>query len=419
MLDGFIASLSVLMAAVFLLIVISYYLLLFLNVKKAGRKHRFSSITVIIPAHNEEEYIAESIRSVINAEFEGKKDIIVVDDGSADQTAKIASSFKEVKLIRVSHSGKASALNAVLKVAEGEVVAVVDGDSFIGRNSLQAVVSEVERFNVVAASCPVGVRNRKKFVCMWLHLVEIYFSLIRFLFSKINANITTPGPLSAYRKKELVEIGGFSSDGFSEDADVAIRLIRKGYKIGFAENTMVETNMPSDLRGFISQRARFARGMIYLLRKHMKLNLAAIDVYTLPIFFFFYAQSVIMGSLTLYQVISGYFQYFYSQGLYLNFEVLRFFFDWFSLIGFLKWTLNVFLGNSPLTLIAGIGILSSLLSYPLYVLAILKFDKKITILHIIPFMFMFPFWLFLMFIQILCIPEMFSRKQRNIWKKNE
>ena len=60
---------------------------------------------------------------------------------------------------------------------------------------------------------------------MWFHIEQLYNSLIRLLFSKINANVTTPGPLSVYRKKELMDAGGFSTEGFSEDVDITIRLI--------------------------------------------------------------------------------------------------------------------------------------------------------------------------------------------------
>ena len=84
-------------------------MLLILPRRKHKLHKKFSSITVIIPAHNEELYIEEAIRSVINARFNGKKEIIVVDDGSIDKTAEIASRFKKqgVKLIRTKHSGKA------------------------------------------------------------------------------------------------------------------------------------------------------------------------------------------------------------------------------------------------------------------------------------------------------------------------
>lgn len=410
-----------LLTTIFLAIILSYYMLLILPRKKPEIHKKFSSITVIIPAHNEEMYVGEAIESVIKAKFNGVKEIIVVDDGSIDKTAEIARKFEKqgVKLIRTKHSGKADSMNRAIKIAKGELIAIVDGDSYIHENALAEMAQEVSRKNIVAACCPVRVRNRNKFICMWLHIVEIYFSLIRGLFAKINANITTPGPLSIYRKKELVDVGGFSTDGFSEDADIAIRLIRKGHKIGFSEKAIAETNMPHTPKWFFLQRVRFARGLVKLLKKHMQLNTAMIDIYTLPIFLFGYLQSIIMGSLTIYKIFSGYTTYFASQGIYLNRWVLKFFFEWLSMFGFANWTIRVFTGQDPLTFLAIVGIISTLLTYPLYFIAFVKYDKKIDLLHIIPFIFLSPFWLVIMITQIISIPEVLRKKQYNIWKKND
>lgn len=405
---------------IFLLAIISYYILVFIKTKKPKQTHKFSSITVIIPAHNEERYIKASIESILNADFNGKKQIIVVDDGSIDKTYVIASKYKEkVKILRTKHSGKSSSLNMALEIAEGEIIAVVDGDSFIHKTALQSLRQEVERENTVAATGIVKVKNRKKYICMWIHIEQLYNSLIRLLFSKIDANIVTPGPLSIYRKKELLEAKGFSLEGFSEDIDITIRLIRKGYRIGFTDKAIAETNMPYDIKGFLRQRTRFARGMLNILKRHMQLNKTIIDVYTLPLFVFSYAQAVIMGSFTIYQITSGYITYFASKSVYFSLEVTRFFFEWFSIIGFIKWSFNVILGNIPLNFLTIAGIISTLLSYPLFILAIIKFDRKFDLWHLIPIFFMFPFWLLIMLIYILMLPEYFRKKQYNIWKKNE
>ena len=386
--------------------------------KKPKQVHKFASITIIIPAHNEEEYIAEAIESVIKAEFDGKKQIIVVDDGSIDKTYEIALKYKGIRVIRTKHSGKSNSLNKALSYAKGDLIAVVDGDSRINKDALKLMTKEVERKNVVAATGIVKVSNRNKFICMWVHIEQLYNSLIRSLLSKIHANIVTPGPLSVYRKKEVMELGGFSTEGFSEDMDITIRLIRKGYKIGFAEKAIAETNMPYDVKGFLRQRTRFARGILNIFKRHMQLNKTIIDVYTLPLFLFAYMQAIIMGSFILYQIVSGYITYFASKAIYFNLEVVKFFFEWFSIIGFVKWFMGVFSGETALTFVTIIGIVATLLSYPLFILAIIKFDRKFDLRHLIAIFFMFPFWLLIMIIYILMAPDYF-RKQYNIWKKNE
>ena len=405
---------------IFLLTVLSYYALIFIKKRKSKPVHKFSSITVIIPAHNEEKYIANAIESVLSADFNGKKQIIVVDDGSIDRTYEIASKFKKngVRVIKTRHLGKSSSLNTALRYAKGDIIAVIDGDSYIQKDALRMLTKELERKDVVAATGIVKVKNRKKFICMWIHIEQLYNSLMRLLLSKIDANIVTPGPLSMYRRKELMQVGGFSTKGFSEDIDVTIRLIRKGYKIGFAEGAVAETNMPYDAKGFLRQRTRFARGILNIFKRHMQLNTTIIDLYTLPLFLFSYIQAVIMGSFTVYQIVSGYNTYFASKAIYFNLSVLKFFFEWFSIVGFVKWFAGILSGQIPLTFVAIVGIVATLLSYPLFFMAIIKFDRKFDLWHLIPIFFMFPFWLLIMVIYILMAPDYF-RKQYNIWKKNE
>ena len=415
---AFFGNLPTIITFIFLLTILSYYILLFMKQKKPKQILKFSSITIIIPAHNEEEYIAEAIESVRKAEFDGKKQIIIVDDGSIDKTYEIASKYKGVKVIRTRHSGKSNSLNKALSYAKGDLVAIVDGDSCINKDALKIMTKEVERKNVVGATGIVKVRNRDKFICMWVHIEQLYNSLIRLLLSKINANIVTPGPLSMYRRKNVMEVGGFSTRGFSEDIDITIRLIRRGYKIGFAEKAVAETNMPYDVKGFLRQRTRFARGILNVFKRHTQLNKTIIDIYTLPLLLFAYIQAIIMGSFIIYQIVFGYFTYFFSKAIYFNFEVLKFFFEWFSIVGFAKWFFGIFSGQTPLTFVAIIGIASTLLSYPLFFLAIIKFDRKFDLKHLIPIFFMFPFWLLIMVIYILMVPDYF-RKQYNIWKKNE
>jgi cellulose synthase/poly-beta-1,6-N-acetylglucosamine synthase-like glycosyltransferase len=414
-------NISLVITLIFLVVVLSYYVLVFVKRKKPPIEKKYDSITVIVPAHNEELYIKETLQSIIDADFDGIKEVIAVDDGSKDKTFEIMKTFekKGVKIIKTKHSGKSASMNKAILKAKGELIAIVDGDSYIPKNGLKEMSLEVSRKNVVAACCPVRVRNRNRFICMWLHIAEVYYSLIRGLLAKVNGNITTPGPLSVYRKDKLKEIGYFSTNGYSEDADVTIRLIRKGYKIGFNENTIAETNMPHTVDGFFRQRIRFARGLVNLLKKHMQMNKTVIDLYTLPLFLFGYIQSIIMGSLTIYQIISGFNQYFLAKGIIFNKWTPKFLFEWFTMVGFVKWTFNVLAGNAPLTALAIVGIISTLLTYPLYFFSFIKYDKKIDFLHVIPFFFLSPFWLIIMLTQIIALPDYFKKKQRNIWKKND
>ena len=157
--------------------------------KKPPKEKKFSSISIIIPAHNEGRYIKECIESCLRADFDGKKEIIVVDDGSIDDTKKIAESFGDrIKFISKKHTGKSDSINTALRLSSGEVIAVVDGDSYIRKDALPYVVDEIERKNVVAAACVVRVKN-SKYIGMWLNIELLYNSLIRLVMTKIRANM--------------------------------------------------------------------------------------------------------------------------------------------------------------------------------------------------------------------------------------
>ena len=408
---------------IFLLITISYYILL-LKKDKTLKANNVKNISFIVPAHNEERYIRETIESIINAKSPGYKEIIVVEDGSTDNTLmilkKLAKRYNNVKiLLNKKQKGKSYSLNRALSYTKYDIVAVVDGDSLIEKKAIEKGLAYFNSPKVGAVTGIVKVKNRKSLIGMWLHIEQLYNSLMRHILSKVNANITTPGPLSFYSAKALREIKGFSVKGFSEDADVTIRLIRKGYLVRFAHDIVTFTYMPVDIKGFFRQRFRFIRGSINIFKRHLKINNTLIDLYTLPIFLFNYVQGVIMGSFITYQIINGYIKYFYSHGIIFNLSVGKFIFYWFSIFGFIKWFLGIFSGTTPLNPVNLLGIMVSLLSYPLLFYSVYKWDKKVDFFHIIPLMFMFPFWLLIMILNIISIPEFFNSKQYNIWKKNE
>lgn len=414
--------LSTIITSIFLLVIISYYVLLFKKKKKQKTlKKNYNSISIIMPAHNEQRYIEESIIAAYEADFPGKKEIIVVNDGSKDNTKKILEELKKkysLIVIHQKHSGKSHSINTALKIAKGDLIAIIDADSVIHKDALKIAIPLLKQKNVGVVCSTVKVKNRKNPLGMYLHLEQLYNSLLRALFTKMNVNIVAPGPLSIYDRKMLDEVGEFSTKGYSEDVDIAIRYIKKGYKIEHAEDCISETNMPLDPKGFFRQRNRFAKGWLNIFSKHLQMNKFLIEIYTLPLMLFSYFQAIIMGVITFYNIINGYIMYFASKGVYMSWNVLSFLLDWISISGIVKWAIRLIQGTEPLTWIVGITLLASLLVYPLYVIAIIRYDKSIKIWHIIPLLFLAPFWWVIMFLYIINLPEYFNKNQKNIWKKD-
>lgn len=322
-------------------------------------------------------------------------------------------------MIRLKHQGKSNAINTALKSVNTDLFAIVDGDSIIEKDSLNILKKEIEKKDVVATTTVVKVKNRNKFICIWLHLEQLYNSLIRDIQSKINANITTPGPLSIYRTQIVKDIGGFSKKGYSEDMDITVRLIRTNKKVYFSNKTYSSTNMPHTFKEFSRQRKRFCQGVINIFTKHFRINKLMIDLYTFPILIFTYFQALIMGSIMLYNIINGYNKYFIQKGIYLSLNSIEFLFHWFSIAGFINWILRIFSGQEPMTMFAFFGIISTFMTLPLFLIAIIRYDKKIDFKHIFGLFFMNAFWIVVMVFQIVSFPELFNKKRKNIWKKNE
>jgi glycosyltransferase involved in cell wall biosynthesis len=88
-------------------------------------------VTVVIPAYNAEDFLAEAIDSVLAQEYDGPIEVIVVDDGSTDRTAEVAEGYPEVRLFRQANQGPAVARNVAIEAANGEVIALLDSDDLM------------------------------------------------------------------------------------------------------------------------------------------------------------------------------------------------------------------------------------------------------------------------------------------------
>src|SRR2546428_517778 len=132
----------------------------------------YPSLSVLVPAYNEEKVIARTIEGLLETEYP-KKEIIVIDDGSKDKTLEIASSYKsKVKVLHKENGGKASALNYGIAFAGGDIVVIVDADTIVGRQALKQVVKGFGRDEKVAAVAGnIKVRNRKNWIT-WCQALE-------------------------------------------------------------------------------------------------------------------------------------------------------------------------------------------------------------------------------------------------------
>ena len=190
----------------------------------------FPLITVIIPAYNEERSVAKALDSLAEADYPSKE-IIVIDDGSSDNTFTAASRCrdkfgKEVlfSVIRKpENGGKSSAINHGLLFAKGEIVVTVDADSIVARDALKMIVKYFQNPSVAGVGGNVKVLNRVGLLtnCQALEYV-VGINLWRRAFDIFGVVMVVPGALGAFNKKVLRQTGNYDKDTLTEDFDITM-----------------------------------------------------------------------------------------------------------------------------------------------------------------------------------------------------
>jgi cellulose synthase/poly-beta-1,6-N-acetylglucosamine synthase-like glycosyltransferase/peptidoglycan/xylan/chitin deacetylase (PgdA/CDA1 family)/spore germination protein YaaH len=230
------------------------------------------TVSVMIAAYNEEKVIVRTIASILASEHP-ITEIIVVDDGSADQTfLEIVTHFagdERVVALKQPNGGKASALNRALSHARGEIAVCIDADTQLKSDAIGLLARHFHDHRIGAVAGNVKVGNRINLLTRWQSVEYITSqNLDRSAYAVLNAISVCPGAIGAWRKTALVEAGGYQSDTLAEDMDLTWRLRRSGWRVGTESGAVAYTEAPDTLKGFFGQRFRWAYGTLQCLWKH-------------------------------------------------------------------------------------------------------------------------------------------------------
>ena len=190
--------------------------------------------SVIIPVFNRERFIARAIESVL-AQSEQDYELIVVDDGSTDNTPNIASQYP-VRLIRQENRGVSAARNAGIKVAKGEIIALLDSDDEWKKDHLQChkeFFTQNPHYKIHQTD-EIWIRNGK-----FLNKKKIHQKKEGFIFYD-SLHLCLISPSAVAIKKELFkEVGLFREDFVvCEDYELWLRITHR-YPIGFTPKATV------------------------------------------------------------------------------------------------------------------------------------------------------------------------------------
>ncbi len=226
-------------------------------------------VSVIVPAYNEKECIAATINSLRASDH--PIEILVVDDGSTDETAAIVRglNYPNVRLIRQANGGKPAALNNGIRHARYEIVVMIDGDTVFEPKTISTLVQPFSRPWVGAVSGNAKVANRKKIVGRWQHIEYVIgFNIDRRIQDLLGCMTTIPGAVGAFRRKALLQVGGVSEDTLAEDTDLTMAVCSAGWEIVYEERARAWTEAPTTLQQLWRQRYRWSYGTMQAMWKH-------------------------------------------------------------------------------------------------------------------------------------------------------
>ena len=241
------------------------------ELKQSASLDYFPSVSILIPAYNEEKVLRRAIETTIEAAYPANKEIIIIDDGSTDMTYAIAQEYinKGIKVIHRPNGGKAVAINHGLRFAQGEIIIIVDADSLVGKNTLIELMQPLRDPDIAAVAGNIKVLNRTNWLtrCQALEYIAS-INIYRRALDVFGSVTVVPGALGAYRREVLEGSGLYDPDTLVEDFDVTMKTLKTGKVVQASTKAIAYTEAPQTLRDLIKQRLRWYRGNFQALWKH-------------------------------------------------------------------------------------------------------------------------------------------------------
>jgi peptidoglycan-N-acetylglucosamine deacetylase len=230
------------------------------------------SVTVLIPAHNEENVIEQTVSSVLASDLPNLR-VIVVNDGSTDRTGALLDRLfghdERVKIIHQVNRGKAAALNLATSLADTEIVVTIDADTEVEPDAIRMLLRHFSDPKTGAVAGNVKVGNRSRWLTRWQALEYITSqNMEKRAFDLLNCITVVPGALGAWRKKAIDAAGGITADTVAEDADLTIAIRRLGWRVSYDEEAIAWTEAPETPGALIRQRFRWTFGTLQSFWKH-------------------------------------------------------------------------------------------------------------------------------------------------------
>ncbi len=257
------------------LLTLAYYPLALAFALRPRKRPVFESeiplVSVVVPAYNEEKVIGHCVESILACDYP-RREIILVDDGSTDGTLSEMRRYEKtpgVILVPKPNSGKASALNAGLARASGEVIFFVDADSVFARNTIGEMLKGFDSERVGAVCGNDSPSNLDRLQTRLANLqTHVGTGFVRRALAMLNCLPIVSGNIGAFRRSALDRTGPFLEGFIGEDLELTWRVHKAGYRVNFQPWATVYAEVPSTIGGLWKQRVRWARGLLQTARIH-------------------------------------------------------------------------------------------------------------------------------------------------------
>jgi cellulose synthase/poly-beta-1,6-N-acetylglucosamine synthase-like glycosyltransferase len=232
--------------------------------------------TIFVPVKNEAKVVGRLLDRLVGQDYpKDKFEIIVIEDGSKDDTLKIVkryeSEYGNIKLLHFNESkGKPSSLNKALPYAKGDVICVFDADAIPPTNSLSRATEYLQDQRVDAIQGIHQFVNGNDGLLAKAGMFEglLWHSFILRVKDSLNLFVPLCGSGMFIKRHVFSSIGGWDDKSLTEDADYSVRMLKAGFKIKHVLITFGHET-PSKLGVLFKQRVRWYRGYFITGIKHL------------------------------------------------------------------------------------------------------------------------------------------------------
>ena len=288
----------------------------------------FPSFSLIVAAKSEEHVIGRLLERLKSLDYsKDLYEVVIVEDGSTDATVRICRQYAEQnpQLIRFFHSedsyGKPHALNRGLAQCKGEIVGVLDADSYPNLDLLKRAAEHFQDASVAAIQGMTLPINRDESMISKLAAYEeaAWFKIYMMGKGKLNLFVPLTGSCGFIRRDVINGLGGWDENSLAEDVELATRLVDKGWQIEYAPEVQSLQEYAASTGQLIKQRTRWFRGYMETWVKYGRLmatpSRLAIDAEAT--LFGPYVLILVLGSYVM--ALSGLFSYYSTASIWVDF----------------------------------------------------------------------------------------------------